>query len=203
MSERSEFEPTPVDEGSEKSPLIPMNEIAPEKELFVENTNYQPKLAGFWSRFWAYTIDLIVLYAISGIFIKPIFRVLDLPIENPSFLFFTTYKATILIVLLLYFALMTKYMQQTVGKIIMGLKVVTKDEAKLTWSTIIFREVIGRFISKILVIPYLLVAFTPKKEALHDIFADTYVIHENAFEKSYLPKFMKNSSEKLHDGTVI
>ena len=54
---------------------------------------------------------------------------------------------------------------------------------QLTWSTIIFREVIGRFISKLLVIPYLLVAFTPKKEALHDIFADTYVIHEDAYRK--------------------
>ncbi|MBO1915381.1 RDD family protein, partial [Microvirga sp. 3-52] len=93
--------------------------------------------------------------------IKPIFRAFNLPIENPSFLFFTTYKATILIVLLLYFALMTKYLQQTVGKIIMGIKVVSNDHSQLSWNTIIFREIIGRFISKLLVIPYLLVAFTP------------------------------------------
>ena len=129
----------------------PLKEFAPEKELI--SNEYHPKLAGFWTRFWAYTIDIIVLYAVSGIFIKPIFRVFDIPIENPSFLFFTTYKATILIVLLLYFALMTKYLQQTVGKIIMGIKVVSRDDSQLTWSTIIFREVIGRFISKLLVIP--------------------------------------------------
>ena len=57
----------------------------------------------------------------------------------------------------------------------MGIKVVPKDGGKLTWGTVLFREVIGRFISKLLVIPYLLVVFMPKKEALHDLFADTYV----------------------------
>ena len=194
MSEQSEFESNPVVEA-------PLKVFAPEKEL--TSNEYHPKLAGFWTRFWAYTIDIIVLYAVSGIFIKPIFRVFDIPIENPSFLFFSTYKATILIVLLLYFALMTKYLQQTVGKIIMGIKVVTSDNSQLTWSTIIFREVIGRFISKLLVIPYLLVAFTPKKEALHDIFADTSVIHEDAYEKKHLHNLVKNRGEQLQDGTVI
>lgn len=197
MSEQSEFETNPVVEA-------PLNEIVPEKEIAVKSNEYHPKLAGFWTRFWAYTIDIIVLYAVSGIFIKPIFRAFDIPIENPSFLFFTTYKATILIVLLLYFALMTKYLQQTVGKIIMGIKVVSRSDSQLTWNTIIFREMIGRFISKLLVIPYLLVAFTPKKEALHDIFADTYVIHEDAYEKKkHLHNLTTNRGEQLPDGTVI
>ena len=197
MSEQSEFETNPVVDAR-------LNEFAPEKEISVKSNEYHPKLAGFWTRFWAYTIDIIVLYAISGIFIKPIFRAFDIPIENPSFLFFTTYKATILIVLLLYFALMTKYLQQTVGKIIMGIKVVSRDDSQLSWNTIIFREVIGRFISKLLVIPYLLVAFTPKKEALHDIFADTFVIHEDAYEKKgRLHNLVKNRGEQLQDGTVI
>lgn len=144
---------------------------------------YRPKLAGFWTRFWAYTIDLIVLYAISGIFIKPLFRAFDFQVSNPWFLLFTPFKITMLILLLLYFTLMTKYFQQTVGKMILGIKVISKEEGSLTWQTLLFREVIGRFISKVLVIPYLLVAFMPKKEALHDIFADTYVIHEDAYDK--------------------
>jgi uncharacterized RDD family membrane protein YckC len=197
MSEQGEFETNPVVEA-------PLNEFAPERDMKVVREEYHQKLAGFWTRFWAYAIDIIVLYAISGIFIKPIFRAFDLPVENPSFLFFTTYKATILIVLLLYFALMTKYLQQTVGKIIMGIKVVSNDDSQLTWNTIIFREMIGRFISKLLVIPYLLVAFTPKKEALHDIFADTHVVHEDAYEKKrHLHNLVENRGEQLPDGTVI
>lgn len=145
---------------------------------------YQPKLAGFWVRFWAYSIDLIVLYAISGLIIKPVFRASGLTISNPSFLLFSPYKITILIMLLVYFAIMTKYFQQTVGKMIMGIRVVPQEGRQLTWNAVIFREIVGRFISKTLLIPYLLVIFMPKKESLHDLFADTYVVYEHAYEKS-------------------
>ena len=59
---------------------------------------------------------------------------------------------------------------------IFGLKVVTLKEEKMTWGTLIFREFIGRFISKTTVIGYLLVGILPKKQGLHDIFADTSVV---------------------------
>ena len=149
----------------------------------VKLEHFRPKYAGFWTRFWAFTIDLLVLYAISGILIKPIFRVVGIDISNPSFLLFSPYKVTALLLLFLYFALMTKFMGQTVGKMIMGIRVVAKNGAPLTWGTILFREVFGRFISKTLVVPYLLVLFMPKKEALHDVFADTVVEHESTYEK--------------------
>ena len=78
---------------------------------------------------------------------------------------------------------MTKYFQQTVGKMIMGIKVVSQQEEQLTWNTIIFREVIGRFISKTVADTLFIVVFMPKKESLHDLFADTYVVHEYTYEK--------------------
>lgn len=185
MSEYSEFQTSPV--------VGSLNiEKAPEHND-VQLEKFQPKLAGFWIRFWAYTIDLIVLYAISGLIIKPIFRASGLIISNPAFLLFTPYKITVLIVLLVYFALMTKYFQQTVGKIIMGIKVVSRKGEILTWNTIIFREVIGRFISRTLLIPYLLVIFMPKKESLHDLFADTYVVYEYAYEKESYLQYSKNT----------
>ena len=68
----------------------------------------------------------------------------------------------------------------------MGIKVVAKDGGKLTWGTVIFREVIGSFISKMLFIPYLLVIFMPKKEALHDLFADTLLYMNMLMKKSYV-----------------
>lgn len=149
----------------------------------VQTEHFRAKYAGFWTRFWAYTIDLLVLSAISGILIKPIFRVTDIAITNPWFLLFSVYKVTTLLLLLLYFALMTKFFGQTIGKMIMGIRVVAKDGGRLTWGSVIFREVFGRFISKLLVVPYLLVLFMPKKEALHDLFADTVVEHEHFYEK--------------------
>ncbi|KXH87563.1 hypothetical protein AU377_00995 [Sporosarcina sp. HYO08] len=153
----------------------------------VNQDKYQLKFAGFWTRFWAYFIDLIVLSAIGGIFIKPLFRVMGIEISNPFFWIFSVYKLTALLLLLVYFAFMTKFFKQTVGKMIMGIKVIPKDQKELTWSTVLFREVIGRFISKMLWIPYLLVIFMPKKEALHDLFADTLVVHEDVYERKTLP----------------
>lgn len=191
MSEHNEFQMSAVEE-----PTIEQEKI--------QADSFQPKLAGFWTRFWAYLIDLIVIYAIAGLLIKPVFRVIDIPVSNPSFLFFTPYKITILVVLLLYFTFMTKYFQQTIGKIILGIKVVTKTGAHLSWGTLVFREVIGRFISKTLVLPYLLVAFMPRKEALHDIFADTYVVHEDTYEKKELGEYLnKNRSEQLQERPLV
>ncbi|PTH69176.1 RDD family protein, partial [Staphylococcus agnetis] len=77
----------------------------------------------------------------------------------------------------LYFVLMTKYFQQTLGKMILGIKVYRKDLKKPLWSDVIFREWIGRIISNILLgLPYLAVFFTPKHIGVHDYFADTVVI---------------------------
>lgn len=181
---------------------IPEPNHLPEYEV-IRTERYRPKFAGFWTRFWAYVIDLLIVSSISGIFIKPVFRVLDIKISNPSFLLFSPYKVTLLIIFLGYFALMTKIAGQTVGKMILGIKVVRHDGGKLTWGTVLFREVIGRFISKLLTIPYLLVIFMPKKEALHDLFADTYVIHEQAFEKEVIETRQERKREELHTGTIV
>jgi len=170
----------------------------------IETEHYHAKYAGFWTRLWAYTIDLIVLSAISGIIIKPVFRIAGWEITNPSFFLFSPYKVTVLLLLLVYFTAMTKYLQQTVGKMIMGIRVAPKDGGQLTWGAVIFREVIGRFISKMLLIPYLLVLFMPKKEALHDLFADTIVEHEYSYEKELRINYRKRiEGQQLQEGTMI
>lgn len=197
MTEQSHIQENPIVGESPKIYENPKNSL-------VDSDVFHHKFAGFWTRFWAYTIDLIVLYAISGIFIKPIYRAADLAISNPVFLFFSPYKITILIVFLLYFTLMTKFFQQTIGKMVMGVKVVSQTGERLTWSALIFREVIGRFISKLLLLPYLLIVFMPKKEALHDIFADTIVVHENAYEKNSQTRDSTNvRREQLPEAPVV
>ena len=135
------------------------------------------RLAGFWMRFWAYLLDWLIITSINGILIYPIFRALDIPINDSSYL-----SAAVIATALtfyLYFVLMTKYLGQTLGKMAFGLRVVQTDGGKLTWGTILFREWIGRFISgTVMMLPYLVVAFHPKKKGIHDLFADTTVVHE-------------------------
>lgn len=182
---------------------LPLVEQVP-NYVTIQTESFHEKYAGFWIRFWAYLIDLSIVAAISGIVVKPIFRVAGFEISNPSFLLFTPYKVTALVLLLLYFTLMTKFLQQTVGKMIMGIKVVQKNGESLTWSTVIFRETIGRFISKLLVIPYLFVLFMPKKQALHDVFADTLVEHEHTYEKVLKTKrVIHTEGQQLQEGTVL
>ncbi len=68
---------------------------------------------------------------------------------------------------------------------IFGLKVMRKDGTPLTWNDVLFREVIGRFfyrvfgIAKIL---YLIIAFDKQKRGIHDMIADTIVVHEASNE---------------------
>lgn len=114
--------------------------------------------------------------------VSPLFTVLDLPKTSGMFTF-SAYSVTTLIVYLAYFALMTKYFRQTLGKMVFGLKVVSvKQDSKLTWSTVIFREVVGRYIDKIWIL-YIVVAFSPTKQGIHDYIADTTVVHEKLYRK--------------------
>lgn len=162
-----------------------------------------PKYAGFWIRLWAFLIDMLIISAISGIFVKPVFRVLDMAITKPSAFLFSPYKVTALVLLLLYFIIMTKIAGQTVGKMIMGIRVMKSNGEKATWGSVIFREGFGRFISQMLWIPYLLVLFLPQKKALHDVFADTVVVHERTFERKEIQKIIEPEHHQLHEDPTV
>ena len=137
--------------------------------------NYTVRYAGFWMRFWAYLLDLVVVGSIVRLLIKPVFRILDIPLAKANM--FAPASIAAAVIFYLYFVLMTKYFNQTLGKMVFGLKVVDLKSDQLTWGTILFREWIGRFISATIIVGYIIVAFLPKKQGLHDLFTDTTVIH--------------------------
>jgi len=138
------------------------------------NQFYFVRYAGFWMRFWAYLLDLVVVGSVVRL-IKPVFRILDIPLTDSNM--FAPVSIVSALIFYLYFVLMTKYFNQTLGKMVFGLKVVDLKNNQLTWGTILFREWIGRFISATIIVGYLIVAFLPKKQGLHDLFTDTSVIH--------------------------
>lgn len=149
---------------------------------YVKENNSQPltqvsiRYSGFWMRFWAYLLDLIVIGSLYRILIYPAFRALDISVDKSEI--FSAASIVTAIVFYLYFILLTKFFGQTLGKMVFGLKVISLNEKPLTWQTVIFREWIGRYISKLLFIGYIIVAFLPKKQGIHDLFAETIVIHE-------------------------
>lgn len=138
------------------------------------------KYAGFWMRFWAYLLDLIVIASIVRILVNPVFRYFDISLSSSSstIKLFAPITIASAIIFYGYFVLMTLYFKQTIGKMVFGLKVISINDEKLTWGTVLFREWIGRFISVTTWIGYAICAFLPKKQGIHDLFSDTTVVHE-------------------------
>lgn len=152
------------------------------KPTLTKQMVYTQKPAGFWMRFWAFLIDLGVIAAVIGIVINPIFHLMNWSFDES--MWYAPIGIISGVVYYAYFVLMTKFLSQTVGKMVFGLKVKKENGEKLDWLTVLFREAIGRFISNAFFkIPYLLVVFSPNHKAIHDFAADTFVVHEEIFEK--------------------
>ena len=133
--------------------------------------------AGFWTRFISYLIDMIVIYAISSLLNTISFgllnKVLDFPILGEESLSYV-------IVMFTYFISMTYFFSQTLGKMIMKIKIETNRGDKLNFADVVYRELVGRLLTIFLAyLPYLAVAFTNKKKGLHDFIADTVVVKED------------------------
>jgi uncharacterized RDD family membrane protein YckC len=121
---------------------------------------------GFWRRVLALIFDWIIV----SVFSVPLLFLIN-------HVFFNEVFDSILILVYLYFPLMesSKY-QATLGKKIVGAKVINKNGERLG-----FFHALGRFLLKIisyiiLLIGFIMIAFTEKKQGLHDIIASTYVV---------------------------
>ncbi|HTG20364.1 MAG TPA: RDD family protein [Reyranella sp.] len=129
---------------------------------------------GFWIRVVAYIIDGILLTIVCGV----VDRLLGINILATDWDHYDPLANVISLVIgWLYFALLESSERgATVGKMVMGLRVVTSDGRRLS-----FMNATGRYFAKILsaiilCIGFIMVAFTDKKRGLHDIIAGTLVI---------------------------
>jgi uncharacterized RDD family membrane protein YckC len=135
------------------------------------------RLAGFWIRFYAYLIDLIIIGSITFLFFRPILNLVGLSTDLPLI---SISLSSLGVIAAFYFVFMTKLWSQTMGKMIFGLKVIKHNGKSLDWLTVIFREIVGRTISQLigLHIGYIWAAFHPKKQTWHDQLMDTYVVFD-------------------------
>jgi uncharacterized RDD family membrane protein YckC len=129
---------------------------------------------GFWIRVVAYIIDAILLSAVSG----------AIGFATGLNMFATDYdhynpasNLVSVVIAWLYFALMESSERgATVGKMAVGLRVVTDQGQRLS-----FMNATGRYFAKfisaiILGIGFLMVGWTDRKRGLHDMIAGTLVI---------------------------
>lgn len=90
---------------------------------------------------------------------------------------FSFYRLLHFVIALLYFALMesSKY-QGTLGKIVMGIKVVGYRNERIEFSKALLRNLSKVLSGFILAIGYIMIIFDDRKQGLHDKIADTFVV---------------------------
>lgn len=134
----------------------------------------QVAYGGFWIRLVAYIIDAILISVAYGVIGAAMgINIFNPDIENID----PTTNLVSLVIGWLYFSLMESSERgATIGKMAMGLRVVTSDYKRLS-----FLNATGRYFAKIisaiiLCIGFIMIAFTDKKRGLHDMIAGTLVI---------------------------
>ena len=135
---------------------------------------YAPPYAGFWLRFCAVFIDGLIL----GIPLAILQIMLEQNLARGSEEEFALLMAVVQVLTYwLYFALMESSAKQaTLGKLAVGIKVITSDGARLSFARATGRH-FAKFLSMlILYIGFVMAAFTRRKQALHDLIADTLVV---------------------------
>lgn len=141
---------------------------------------YHPTYAGFWIRFAAYFLDYIITYvggSIVGFILGFMIGMVGGQTEAMEVAAGLVALLGSLVTTWLYFALMESSSRQaTLGKMACGL-IVTDIEGR----RISFGRATGRFFGKfisglILAIGFIMAAFTERKQALHDMMANTLVL---------------------------
>jgi len=135
------------------------------------------RAAGFWVRLLAFVIDLAVIACLNSI----IWDAIISPASRDGFIYGMIKKNALFLGLTgaAYFILMTHYYQQTLGKMIAGIKVVQRSGDPLSWTTVIFRELVARSLSQLmgLNLGYVFCWFNADKRCLHDFLSDTWVVY--------------------------
>lgn len=144
---------------------------------------------GFSTRLLAFIIDIIMIGSLQRI---TLFNIGEGIVKT----------LLSLMIYLLYFILMTKLNNgQTIGKMILGIKVIGLGEEELTWQTVIIREGFGRYVQKSIMVLYLIAIFTPYKQHFVDLLVDTSVVtikYLNLFQKE-----QTNQNESISEEFIV
>lgn len=139
--------------------------------------------AGFFVRASAFIIDLLLTGLVTS-FIRIIafFIRIATGAKLTNILFnYDVVDIICYIISAAYFVLFTGFTGSTIGKKAMKLQVVKKDGGPLSFFDALYRETIGRYLTSILFVGYIVAACDPEKRGFHDMLADTRVVY--AFPK--------------------
>jgi uncharacterized RDD family membrane protein YckC len=134
----------------------------------------EQKYAGFWIRFLAYIIDLIILGVIGKILFGN--QVTQYQAGRGGMSFSVDYSGWRVIIPLAYVVGCWIAFSATPGKMICKLKITQENGQKLTPQTALLR-LVGYAVSAVVVfIGFITIGFDKKKQGWHDKIAHTYVV---------------------------
>lgn len=152
------------------------------------------KYAGFWRRFLAAFIDIIILSVVWTIIFEIVGNLSSVdPMSFYEYGYSVAYELDPEIVIwqfvvalatwIYYAAFESSSRQATLGKMALGIVVTDYEGERIS-----FAKATGRYFSKIisatiLFIGYIMAAFTEQKQALHDIMAGTLVIKKQKYNE--------------------
>ncbi len=154
------------------------------KEKRKENMEFYKSIdySGFFERLFARAIDLILVAGIVYLLYKPLGILRALII---GFSFDVVSRI-----------LMTYFWGATIGKLVFGVRVISRKSEKLSMWQVIIRE-LAKLISFLpLYIGYIMVIFTKRKRTIHDIIACTAVTSGGREEASYAREVYGERPEK-------
>lgn len=127
--------------------------------------------AGFWRRFLAVIIDSILL-GILFYFLRTIMPYGFYGYRGGYFAF----QAIPWIINIIYFATMHRMSGQTLGKKVMGVKVIRYDGSLVTWPQSFGREIAKILSGLIIYLGYLWMLWEKERRTWHDLIAKTHVV---------------------------
>jgi uncharacterized RDD family membrane protein YckC len=134
------------------------------------------RYAGFFRRFIAFIIDALVLRMILIVLLG---YWSDVDVDMFSFgNLFNRNTIIVELIIMIYFVLCeSSSWQATLGKKLLGIKVVTEGYGRPTVRTAAIRYV-AKYLSDIFLLGFIWVIFDDKKQGWHDKIAATYVIRD-------------------------
>ena len=142
---------------------------------YEKNMNY----AGFWKRCAAYLLDSLI-FSIPTLILQSAFINPELYFEDAhAFLIpYISFNIAIIFMVWIYFAAFESSSKQaTPGKMALGIKVTDLNGRRIGFGKATGRF-FGKYLSGFIIIGLIMVAFTEKKQGLHDMMAGCLVVNK-------------------------
>ena len=127
---------------------------------------------GFWVRFLALLTDCAIVFVLSSALLIGASMALGPGDMTPAMI------AVWVLGFLYWPVLHASRLRATFGKALLGLHVTRFDGRRISIFRALWREIAKIFSSAVFMLGYIIAGFMPRKQALHDLMAATYVVRE-------------------------